>query len=343
MITISLCMIVKNEEKILARCLDSICGLMDEIIIVDTGSTDRTKEIASAYTDKVYDFKWIDNFAAARNFAFSKATMEYIYVADADEVLDEENHAKFQDLKQVCDPAIEIVQMYYDNQLQFGTIYNFNKEYRPKLFKRLRTFQWVEPIHEMVRLEPLVFDSEIAIGHFPENEHTDRDLQVFEREIERTGTLSKRLHNIYVRELFVSGSPEACRRAFPFFAASANDPDRSPDEVKEAQCVAARAARLNEDIVTFFQYAMKVVASDGCSEICFELGEFYVGQENWEEASIWYYNAAFETESILNIHCSGELPLQQLAICYEKLGQQELAEEYREKARIWLEDYRQAE
>ena len=56
MITVSLCMIVKNEEQVLARCLDSIKDLMDEIIIVDTGSTDKTKEIAGKYTDKVYDF-----------------------------------------------------------------------------------------------------------------------------------------------------------------------------------------------------------------------------------------------------------------------------------------------
>jgi glycerol-3-phosphate acyltransferase PlsX len=61
---------------------------MDEIIIVDTGSTDNTKEIASKYTDKIYDFEWTYDFAAARNYAFSKATKDYIYTADADEVID---------------------------------------------------------------------------------------------------------------------------------------------------------------------------------------------------------------------------------------------------------------
>lgn len=95
MITISLCMIVKNEERLLARCLDSVADLMDEIIIVDTGSTDQTKEIAARYTDKIYDFEWVQDFSAARNFAFSKATKEYIYSADADEVLDEENREVF--------------------------------------------------------------------------------------------------------------------------------------------------------------------------------------------------------------------------------------------------------
>lgn len=70
--TISLCMIVKNEEAVLARCLDSIADLMDEIIIIDTGSTDRTKEIAAHYTSKIYDYKWTNNFSAARNFSFPR-------------------------------------------------------------------------------------------------------------------------------------------------------------------------------------------------------------------------------------------------------------------------------
>ena len=67
MATISLCMIVKNEEGTLARCLASAAGAVDEIVVVDTGSTDRTKEIAARFTDRIYDFQWIDDFSAARN------------------------------------------------------------------------------------------------------------------------------------------------------------------------------------------------------------------------------------------------------------------------------------
>lgn len=69
MIKVSLCMIVKNEEEVLRQCLDSVNNLCEEIIIVDTGSTDKTKEIAREYTDKIIDFKWIDDFSAARNIA----------------------------------------------------------------------------------------------------------------------------------------------------------------------------------------------------------------------------------------------------------------------------------
>ena len=111
MATISVCMIVKNEEKVLARCLDSLAGLWEELIIVDTGSTDATKRIAKQYTDKVYDFTWTGNFSDARNFSFSKASCEYIYSADADEVLDQENREKFLHLKEALtlQPEIEIV------------------------------------------------------------------------------------------------------------------------------------------------------------------------------------------------------------------------------------------
>ena len=75
MISISLCMIVRDEEQVLARCLDSVREAVDEIVIVDTGSLDRTKEIAWKYTDQVFDFVWRDDFSAARNYAFSRASM----------------------------------------------------------------------------------------------------------------------------------------------------------------------------------------------------------------------------------------------------------------------------
>lgn len=74
MVTISLCMIVKNEEEVIGRCLESVKNLVDEINIVDTGSTDNTKKIVEPFTDRIFDFQWIDNFAAARNFSFQQAT-----------------------------------------------------------------------------------------------------------------------------------------------------------------------------------------------------------------------------------------------------------------------------
>lgn len=79
--TISLCMIVRDEEAVLERCLSSIADLVEEIIIVDTGSQDGTKKIAAQYTDAIYDFVWIDDFAAARNFSLCPSHHGVLLVA----------------------------------------------------------------------------------------------------------------------------------------------------------------------------------------------------------------------------------------------------------------------
>lgn len=87
-ILISLCMIIKNEAENLSRCLDSVKGYVDEIILVDTGSTDDTIEIGLSYGAKIFPFQWVDDFSAARNHGLEKARGEWILVLDADEALD---------------------------------------------------------------------------------------------------------------------------------------------------------------------------------------------------------------------------------------------------------------
>jgi len=85
---ISVCMIVKNEAPCLARCLESVKGIADEIIIVDTGSEDQTVQIAHTFTDKVFHFDWCDDFSAARNESLKHATGDWVMILDADEVLE---------------------------------------------------------------------------------------------------------------------------------------------------------------------------------------------------------------------------------------------------------------
>ncbi|TAK26885.1 MAG: tetratricopeptide repeat protein [Chloroflexota bacterium] len=85
---ISLCMIVKDEEKNLRRCLESVRGHVDEMVVVDTGSSDRTPEIAQELGARVLHFQWTDNFAAARNYAVQNATGDWVLHLDADEELE---------------------------------------------------------------------------------------------------------------------------------------------------------------------------------------------------------------------------------------------------------------
>jgi len=328
MISISVCMIVKNEEQVLGRCLESLKEIADEIVIVDTGSEDRTKEIAGTYTDKIYDFKWEDDFAKARNFSFSKATKEYIYVADADEVIDKENQEKFMLLKQAMLPEIDIVQMMYCNQLEYGTTYNFDEEYRPKLYKRVRTFFWQDPIHESVLLEPVIFDSEVRIEHRPLCGHGKRDFQIFQKLIQKGEILSDKLHTMYAKELLIAGKEKDVIDAVPFFETTLADTERKHDVVLEAIALLARGYRLKEDWYHLFKVCLKGVADSPSSEVCYEIGEYFFGKEDWEEAALWFYNAAFETKSILSRKHEKEYPIQKMKLCYEKMGRTEEALRY---------------
>ncbi|WP_440191063.1 glycosyltransferase [Anaerocolumna jejuensis] len=93
--TVSLCMIVKNEDWILDRCLDSVTGIVDEIIIGDTGSTDNSKEIAAKYKAQVFDIPWEDDFSRARNMTLKKAACDWILLLDADELFDKRDTEAF--------------------------------------------------------------------------------------------------------------------------------------------------------------------------------------------------------------------------------------------------------
>jgi glycosyltransferase involved in cell wall biosynthesis len=147
---LSVCLIVKDEEKVLRRCLESIKGIADEIVIADTGSTDKSKEIASEYTEMIYDYKWEDDFSKARNFAGSKASGEWIMAIDADEYVDRESFTHFKkDLKNSppdCDIlAVQIVNFIGNNGK--NTVLNFHE----RIYKNNGTIIYHRKIHEMLK------------------------------------------------------------------------------------------------------------------------------------------------------------------------------------------------
>ena len=112
---LSLCMIVKDEENYLGRALSGVAAGVDEIIVVDTGSTDKTKEVASKFTDKIFDYEWKDDFAAARNYSFSKASCRYAMWLDADDVITEENLSKLLTLRKRLEKNdLDVVLCRYD-------------------------------------------------------------------------------------------------------------------------------------------------------------------------------------------------------------------------------------
>lgn len=326
MATISLCMIVKNEEKLLARCLDSVADLMDEIIIVDTGSTDQTKAVARKYTDKVYDFEWVDDFSVARNYSFSKATMDYIYTADADEVLDETNREGFAKLKEIIVPEVEIVQMKYKT-IAYDTVLNAVTEYRPKLYKRLREFTWIDPIHETVRLDPVVFDSDIVIEHRPEGLHASRDFRIFEKQLEAGNFLSDKLLKMYAKELVKNGEKKDLEQASKYFERIYNNDSKEINRVY-ASCVLAKYYSISNDDYNLMKLVLKV--ENKTSEISYELASYYMDKGDALEASIWYFEAYQESEAELDIHRGGDLALQGLIRAYTQLFEEAVSAEEKE-------------
>ena len=340
MVTISLCMIVKNEEACLGTCLKSLQGIVDEMIVVDTGSTDRTKEIAREYGASVYDFEWTGDFSEARNYSFSLAKCDYIYQADADEEIDEENRQRFLKLKEdIHELNIDIVQMYYSNQLAYNTVYNFDRELRPKLFKRVRHFKWVDPIHEQVSLDPVICNSDVEIIHKPRENHAPRDLASFRKAISEGRPISNRLLDMYARELFMAGTDEDFILAKDFFAAAVKDNNRGLDQVKQSCCVLSHAAVLEDDPVALLRYTLKDAITEMSSEMCYELGDYYYKKRDLDEAIVWYFNAAYECSSILDLKKSRELPRLALAKCYRELGNEEQAVDYEREAQNVIDNY----
>ena len=335
MVTITLCMIVKNEEQIINRCLSCLADLADEIIIVDTGSTDRTKEIANNYTTKIYDFEWIDDFSAARNFSFSLATMDYIYTADADEILDEENRENFKSLKHTLDPTIDIVEMKYGNQLEMGSTYNYDVEYRPKLYKRVRSFKWIDPIHEIVDCCLNSIKSDIQITHKPLTNHASRDLSLLEKLTSEDKVLNSRLHMMYAKELFIAGTDDNFYKAFDYFNSSLANANMTINDHRLSHCVLARYYNLKSDSYNLFKIATKNIQGVASAEICCELGDYYMTLNDYDEAVYWYYTAANSTSADLDINCVQFIPNLRLCNCFIKLGDLAEAANYNDMAGIY--------
>jgi glycosyltransferase involved in cell wall biosynthesis len=165
---VSLTMIVRNEEQNLPRCLKSVRGLFDEIVVVDTGSTDRTKDIAAEFGARVFDFTWIDDFAVARNVALDHATGDYVLWLDADDVLDPPERDKLLKLLKrirVGQREAYVLQCFCETAVGGQIAVD-----HPRLFPRLDDIRWERRIHEVINVAldragiPMVW-TDIVIRH----------------------------------------------------------------------------------------------------------------------------------------------------------------------------------
>ena len=150
MTLLSLCMIVRDEEDVLQRCLESVKDLADEIVIVDTGSTDRTKEIARQYTDKIFDFEWTNSFADARNESLRHATGKWILVLDADEYVQDEGKQELREFLEKTTPDNSVFMLPILNIVGDEGKHRFIESHSTRLFPNHRGIHYTRPIHEQL-------------------------------------------------------------------------------------------------------------------------------------------------------------------------------------------------
>lgn len=166
--TVSLCMIVRNEERNLGDCLETIASLFDEIIIVDTGSHDATKQIARRFTEHVFDFAWCDDFSAARNESLRRSTGDWIFWLDADDRLSSENVARLRDL---FDGLSDRPRLYYMETVLHGPAGSQDVLLSHlRLFRRHPELRWQNRVHEHLQPDPTPWGytsirSDIRIDH----------------------------------------------------------------------------------------------------------------------------------------------------------------------------------
>lgn len=157
-------MITKNEEAFLEQCLNSVKGLVDEIVIVDTGSTDKTIDIAKKYKAKIFHFKWVDDFSAARNESLKHATKDWMLVLDADEIIEKKDLEKIKSLVENASEfaGFQLEQRSYINNFFEGAVKNdsdfdlvkkypfYISNFLVRLFKNNLGIEFKYRIHEIV-------------------------------------------------------------------------------------------------------------------------------------------------------------------------------------------------
>lgn len=320
---ISVCLIVKDEELVLDRCLECVKKFSDEIIVVDTGSSDLTPDIARKYTDKVYEFAWVDDFSQARNFSFSKASCEYVMWMDADDVIEDCEVEKILRLKENLKADT------YMLKYKTGEGFEF---YRERILKRCLNPIWEGFIHECILPRGKIEYLDIVIEHKKVRvSDPKRNLKIYRKNIKNGVIFNSREQYYYSKELYYNGY---FLQAIKNLKKYINMPDKFyPNEV-DAYLTIGRCyhslKRYKEGVSFLIDFLKKHLPT---SEICYEIATMFL-EQNFIKKSIFYYKMALNCE---NLEFEGGFvekgyyylyPLLQLTRLYYMIGDFEQAKKY---------------
>lgn len=328
-VSLSLCMIVKNEEKVLSRALDGVKGRVDEIVIADTGSEDGTKKIAARYTDKVYDFEWKDDFAAARNFSFSKATGDYVMWLDADDIVTPENGELLAKLRERLEnEAPDTVMCRYDIAFDArgAATYSYVRE---RVLKREGCPPWRGRVHECIPPFGKIIFSHFTVRHgeTPGKVRGRRNLDIY-RKAQREGEELDARHLLYYgRELCADG---LYREAEGMLRAALEGSGWAVGKIEASKMLAdCLIAMKRQDEAVSVLLGSFAYGEPRASVMC-RLGSLFKSKSMLKEAIYWYRSALSAKDFSLygdfeQAECRGVIPLVELTACYWREGKRDRA------------------
>ncbi len=343
-------MIVKNEEEVLARCLDSVASVVDEIVIVDTGSTDRTIEIAREYGASIHHFEWIDDFAAARNVSFQKATSPYIMWLDADDVLLPEALEGIRELKNRLDKDVYYLGYDYSQDASGRSLCMLQRE---RIIRNGAGIIWKYPIHECLVVEHAHTTEQVGINithmrtHAGATADESRNLRILERAV-RTDDYRNDARICYylAREYHDAGREQEAIETFRRFLELPDGwiEDRICSRHRIAKCYLALALREPELAAEHRARAraeakLARAMDDRWAEPHFTLGMVAFQEGDMQEAVFWFEKCLRPAPPVLSpleTWCYTAGPAVQLCLAYDRLGNTELASHYNEKALEYL-------
>jgi glycosyltransferase involved in cell wall biosynthesis len=342
---LSVCLIVKNEEEVMERCLSAILPIADEIIVVDTGSTDNTVAICNKFPVKMYAFEWCDDFSAARNYAFEQATEAYILWIDADDILKPEEAAKLKLLKENLYADVYYLKYDYSQDEKGNSQCMLDRE---RIIKNNQNFLWKYPIHEVIDCNHALSKeyTDIVITH--KRTHTgyaadrNRNLNILEKAIQLPQYAADARMQYYLgKEYQDSGQFEKAIRAFKT-ALEINTgwiEDNISAHIKIAQSYVA----LNSDGENMIHkksmaahHAKQAIKSDNrWAEPYFILGQIAFDDKLFEEAIFWFEKCLMPLPDIMspvNKQFYTIFPLTHLMFCHDALKDHQKASLYNERA-----------
>lgn len=334
---VSLCMIVRDEEDVIGRCLESVEGIFDETVIVDTGSKDKTREVALRYTDRVFDFEWCDDFSAARNFAFDKASGDYLMWLDADDVIEGENRKLLRkEISNLSQTQPDVVMLPYhvmfDENGQPVMTYE-----RERIIRADAGLRFLGRVHEAIPPAGKIIHGKAAVCHRKLHcSDPGRNLRILEKTAEN-GSLEPRLRYYFARELCAAGRLEEAEKQY---LSCARDPSAwLENRVSAWSELAGICEKLGDSDGREKALFRALSLGSPRADLCCELGRMFLERNDFQTARFWYELAPSQYRKISGgfVHADfgGYIPFLQLCVICDRLGDKALASRYNALAAVY--------